>query len=233
MKTKRQQISVIIPAYNEEMGIAGVLKPIIKNKLIGEIIVVDDGSTDNTEKIIRSIKSEKITFIKHKKNKGKAGAMLTGIKKATNDYVLFLDADLVGIKDEDILKMVLPVIEKKVDITFSMRSNSYIYMPFGIDFVTGERCATKKFFVEFFKRSIKGYGAEVLMNKLILQKRMKFVSIWVSYRILNKTEKIGFVNGVWSEVGMVLEIFKNYSFFGVVFQLIKMSFLQRKYNKLI
>lgn len=84
-------ISIIIPAYNEESGILEVIKRTKKICKKGdEIIVVDDGSTDDTKKIASS---QKIKVISYKKNKGKAGAMKEGFKLAKNNILVTIDAD--------------------------------------------------------------------------------------------------------------------------------------------
>ena len=86
-------ISVVIPAHNEEKAIGTVLNELIE-VLEGqtyEIIVVDDGSTDNTAKIVQENKF--IKFIQHPQNMGYGAALKTGIKTATNDLILIIDGD--------------------------------------------------------------------------------------------------------------------------------------------
>ena len=89
------EISVIVPAYNEEQSITGVLeglkKTIATTKLTFEIIVVDDGSTDSTAKVTRSIKG--ITLIQHPFNRGYGAALKTGIQRARGEYIIITDAD--------------------------------------------------------------------------------------------------------------------------------------------
>jgi len=89
------KLSIIIPAYNEEKGISNVI-----NELKGvmdetsysyEIIVVDDGSTDNTANIARE--KDFVKLIQHPQNKGYGAAIKTGIKNATNDLILIIDGD--------------------------------------------------------------------------------------------------------------------------------------------
>jgi hypothetical protein len=83
--------SIIIPAYNEEKGIKSVLNAILD--VIDEtyeVIVVDDGSTDATPRIAAEFK---VKLIRHKRNQGKGAALKTGLKHATGEYVVFIDAD--------------------------------------------------------------------------------------------------------------------------------------------
>jgi glycosyltransferase involved in cell wall biosynthesis len=84
--------SIIIPTYNEEASIEkviGDLKVYLNHDC--EIIVVDDGSTDNTLKLIEKIPDIKI--VRHLKNKGYGAALKTGIQKSQGEYILIIDAD--------------------------------------------------------------------------------------------------------------------------------------------
>lgn len=88
------EITVIIPAYNEEKGIGEVIdkiKDAMENVRAGyEIIVIDDGSTDATAAIV---KEKGVKLIQHPYNKGYGAALKTGVKKAKGNIVLFIDAD--------------------------------------------------------------------------------------------------------------------------------------------
>ena len=89
-------ISIIIPAYNEERYIGDLLKRVLAVNTEGldfkkEIIVVDDGSKDNTAKVVSEFKE--VTLIQQK-NTGKGGAVQNGIRSASGDYILVQDADL-------------------------------------------------------------------------------------------------------------------------------------------
>lgn len=87
-------VSVIIPVYNREKtvlrAIDSVLSQTYKNV---EIIVIDDGSTDNTENVINKIESEKIRYLKNEVNKGVAYSRNNGLKNAQGEYIAFLDSD--------------------------------------------------------------------------------------------------------------------------------------------
>ena len=105
-------ISCIIPAFNEESTIVNVIRNVKKVKVIGEIIVVDDGSTDNT---CKNAKSEGVKVIRHGKNKGKGAAIKTGVLHSTGDIILFLDADLYSISSTKITSMLHPIENDEAD----------------------------------------------------------------------------------------------------------------------
>ena len=107
-------VSVVIPAFNEEKSIKHVIDTVKQVKSITEIIVVDDGSTDKTYDIVSK---EDVVLIKHKINKGKGSAMKTGLKKETNNIILFLDADLSEINKKQVESIIRPIIKGNADIT--------------------------------------------------------------------------------------------------------------------
>ncbi|RKD27580.1 Glycosyl transferase family 2 [Caminicella sporogenes DSM 14501] len=87
------KVSVIIPTYNYEKFIHNAIDSILNQTFKDyEIIIVDDGSTDNTAEIIKKYNNEKISYF-YKENRGPAAARNLGIKKAKGDYICFLDAD--------------------------------------------------------------------------------------------------------------------------------------------
>ena len=88
-----KKVSIIIPAYNAEKTIKKCLNSVCNQTYKDiEIIIVNDGSTDNTELEVKSINSDKINYYK-KENGGVSSARNLGLDKATGDYVLFIDSD--------------------------------------------------------------------------------------------------------------------------------------------
>ena len=88
--TNNPDVTIIIPAYNEEEGINNVITQLKELSENYEIIVVDDGSTDNTYKLANETG---VKVIRHPYNKGYGAALKTGIRNAEADIVLFMDAD--------------------------------------------------------------------------------------------------------------------------------------------
>jgi dolichyl-phosphate beta-glucosyltransferase len=96
--TNKTKLSLIIPAYNEEKIIKDTLEHVIEylseKKYEWEVIVVDDGSHDQTAKIANKFNKKKVDLVRYDINRGKGRALKEGIKKAKGDFIIFSDADL-------------------------------------------------------------------------------------------------------------------------------------------
>jgi len=118
------KISLVIPLYNEEKHIVPVVNDLIKYKL--PIIVVDDGSTDNSKLKINS-KFKDVTLLEHKINLGKGAAMKTGADYAFEhgaEAVIFMDSDRQH-QASDIVGFVKALESRKYDVIFGTRNYSY------------------------------------------------------------------------------------------------------------
>lgn len=87
-------VSVIIPTYNRARMVGRAIRSVLNQTYQDfEIIVVDDGSTDDTEGVVRGFNDDRIRYMRHDENKGAAAARNTGIKAALGEYVAFQDSD--------------------------------------------------------------------------------------------------------------------------------------------
>lgn len=118
------KLSIIIPVYNEAKTILEIIAKIksvhLGADLIREIIIVDDGSTDGTRVVLKSINDAQIKIFLKDKNEGKGSALTKGFKEATGDIVLMQDADL-EYNPEDYPKLIEPIIEGRADVVFGSR----------------------------------------------------------------------------------------------------------------
>ena len=115
-------LSIVVPVYNEENTILKIIKELkyLENYCKLEIIVINDGSTDNSKKIIDRHKTQ-ISKVKHfKENQGKGRAVIEGIKISKGDYVLIQDADL-EYDPKDIQKFITKIIDNNADCIMGSR----------------------------------------------------------------------------------------------------------------
>ena len=122
-----EKLSIVIPAYQEERFIGGLLKKVIAVDLdpLGlakEIIVVDDGSRDRTAEIAAAFRE--VTLHRKPKNEGKGSAVQEGIRLATGDYIMIQDADL-EYDPEDYIPLLQALRQRGLDAVYGTRYMKY------------------------------------------------------------------------------------------------------------
>jgi glycosyltransferase involved in cell wall biosynthesis len=115
-------LSMVIPAYNEEATVGLMLKAVLAQPLVKEVIIVDDGSTDGTWGQLQELgkKDARIRLFRHDRNQGKGAALRTGFAKAVGPIVVVQDADL-EYDPEDCPRLVGPILEGKADVVCGSR----------------------------------------------------------------------------------------------------------------
>ncbi len=198
-------LSIVLPVFNEENTIYSVLNNIPKNELI-EIIVVDDHSNDNSLKEIERIINEKeIRLLKHKKNRGYGGALITGTRAANGKVIITMDSDGQH-NPSDIISLIKPVFEGDADYAIGSRylGANYYNLPLvtrlgealiekliQIFFRTkimnnqnGFRALNKKITPLFFKSKYKDFTfpTEIILKALLKGYRIKECPIKLYHR---------------------------------------------------
>jgi len=147
MKDK-DKVSIIICAYNEEETIENVVRKCKEFNPESELIVVDDGSDDKTEEILKGLEDElRINYIRLPDNLGKSNAMVVGVESAKNEIILFFDADVSGIKEEHFYQLLKPVLDENAEADMVLGSPSETLIDYRVNpfkSLTGERALYKK-----------------------------------------------------------------------------------------
>jgi len=116
-----KSLSVVMPVFNEVSTIEKIVKKVVEQPVVKELIIVDDGSTDGTRDVIKKLSSDsRIKIFFHNKNRGKGAALSTGIKHCTGDYVIFQDADL-EYHPEEYPNLLAPIIRGDADVVYGSR----------------------------------------------------------------------------------------------------------------
>jgi glycosyltransferase involved in cell wall biosynthesis len=117
-----RMLSVIVPVFNERNTVAEILRRIraVELPLQLEVIVVDDGSTDGTDKVLSVLEDSTVRVVTHGSNRGKGAAVRTGVETARGELVLVQDADLEYDPD-DWPKLLDPVLKGKAHVVYGSR----------------------------------------------------------------------------------------------------------------
>ncbi|MCD5417246.1 glycosyltransferase family 2 protein [Candidatus Bipolaricaulota bacterium] len=196
------KISAIIPAYNEAERIGAVIQPLLDSALIDEIIVVDDGSTDNTAEIAGRFAVKMISL---PYNKGKAAAMDEAVKATQNDTLLFLDADLIGLTTAHIDNLISAYSEDNVDMAIGIFSAGRLTS------LSGQRIITKDLWLQARNNVNElDFGIEIALTKLAFKEK------WTKSKVklpgvthVLKEEKHGFWQGLGARFKMYGDIVKS------------------------
>ena len=124
----RPDLSIVIPAFDEaarlEVPLGHIFKYLEDQKINGEIIVVDDGSSDDTSAVADAVtkRQPKVMsqVVRYEPNRGKGYAVREGLKAASADIALFTDADL-STPIEELPKLVEPIRRDEIDVAFGSR----------------------------------------------------------------------------------------------------------------
>ncbi|MEZ5224993.1 MAG: glycosyltransferase family 2 protein [Ilumatobacteraceae bacterium] len=113
-------LSVVVPCFNEEATVATVIDTVLAQSCVGEVIVVDDGSTDKSREILAAMDEPRLKVILQSANRGKGAALRTGFAEASREYVVVQDADL-EYDPEEFEFLLEPLVADRADVVYGSR----------------------------------------------------------------------------------------------------------------
>ncbi|HLN62518.1 MAG TPA: glycosyltransferase family 2 protein [Symbiobacteriaceae bacterium] len=207
------RVAAVIPAYNEETTIGEVVNTLRRVDLIDDIVVVSDGSHDRTAEVARQAGAR---VIEHKENLGKAGAMKTGFMNTQGSYILFLDADLIGLSPAHVRSLLSPVLAGEADMTVGVFDDGRVATDLAqlvAPYLSGQRAVRREIVEEMFIEApdadVCRFGIEVALTRHVKHRGYKAAEVSLeemSHRM--KEEKLGLVKGMAARVKMYYEILK-------------------------
>lgn len=221
-------LSCIIPAYNEAARIAAVLAAVTDHPMIDQIIVVDDGSTDTTSAVVSGIAG--VQLITLAQNIGKTAALAVAIRQAQSDYLLLVDADLIGLTPRDLTALIEPVQSGRADVSISLRRNApLIWRWIGLDYISGERVLPHALITPHLDAlaHLPKFGFEVFLNNLITTAHLRIAVVdWPRVESPLKSGKYGVWAGIKGDLGMIRDLLASVSALGLLHQISQMRRLR-------
>lgn len=228
-------LSIIVPVYNEEKTLKEIIEKVQKVKLRNikkEIIIINSGSTDESQKIIDVLKRKyrNIISFRHKKKEGKGAAVKTGLKHCSGDVIIIQDADL-EYKPEDYHKLISPIINERAEVVYGSRTlkknkhSSFAYYAGGllVTFVTnllyGTRITDEPTGYKVFRKEVieniniksNGFEWEPEITAKIAKKGIKIHEVPISYypRTCKDGKKINYFDGLKAIWTLIKLKFRN------------------------
>jgi glycosyltransferase involved in cell wall biosynthesis len=113
-------LSVVMPCFNEEATVEEILDRVLDSPLVGEVIAIDDASTDRTLQILRAYSDSRLSVLTQPANCGKGAALRRGFAEATKPYVIVQDADL-EYDPREYPRVLAPLLDGEADVVYGSR----------------------------------------------------------------------------------------------------------------
>jgi len=221
------RVSLVIPAYNEAPTVGAVLRTAAASGLVSEIILVDDGSADGTAEAYQRVRAEVATaggpasippdfrLVSHPRNLGKAIAMRDGLQLAGGDVVMFLDADLIGLKPEHLGALLAPLLDESdyrssLGVFAGGRAATTMAQKIA-PFISGQRACFREDLKGFTAWERVGFGVETALNRYLQEKGIKVRVVelaGLTHRM--KEEKRGVLRGFGARMKMYWQILRTW-----------------------
>lgn len=162
--TAPNRVAAIVPAYNEEETLADVLSVLKETPLVDEIVVVSDGSTDETVAIARTLG---VRTVHLHRNHGKGMALAMGVAHTTAPVLVFVDGDIMNLSEYLLYQLIDPVVSGRAGMNVGIRHRGFLidwlHARFG-PLLSGIRSLDRRVFDALPERYVEGFAVETALN---------------------------------------------------------------------
>lgn len=215
------KVAAIVPAYNEATRIERVLGVLTQCPALHEIIVVNDGSLDDTATVAlqfaqrqKTPEAPAVRVINLPVNRGKGGAMFAGATATDADVIIFFDADLIGLKPEHVERILKPVLEGEAAMSIGVFRGGRLSTDMAqilVPYISGQRALLRDLFTEIPGIERTRSGVEIALTLHFRRNRYPVAMVTVEgVTHTMKEEKLGWARGVWARAKMYAEIGKAF-----------------------
>ncbi len=209
------KVAAIIPAYNEEKTIISVLDALKQAPIVSQIIVVSDGSEDDTVHVVSSCysnTSDGVEIIELLENRGKGGAVMAGLDRCAAEVILVLDADLIGLTTDHIEDLLQPVISGEALMSVGIFEKGRVATDLAqkmAPFLSGQRALRRDLLENISDLDLSRFGLEMALHQYVEENELAAEVVQLpDLSHVMKEEKLGLSKGIAARAKMYCEIVK-------------------------
>jgi glycosyltransferase involved in cell wall biosynthesis len=217
------RVAAVVPAYNEEETVADVVEVLRATPAVQEVIVVSDGSTDDTQQAAEEAGAHVLHLpTQH----GKGGAMLHGVAHTDASVILFCDADLYGLRIEHVEDMLLPVVSGSRAMNVGLRRKHSLvdWLQPHLPLISGQRAMRRRVIEGLPPEHAQGFMIEAALNYYCRIKGWDYGTVFLSgIDIRQKYDKVDPFTATFQYIKMTFDILKAMFF-------VRVDYHTRRFN---
>ncbi|MEE8137611.1 MAG: glycosyltransferase family 2 protein [Thermoanaerobaculia bacterium] len=207
----RPTVTALVPVFNEQETLTDVVSVLRATELVDEMMVVSDGSTDDTVSVAQAVGCK---IIHLKENRGKGVAMAVGVAHTDAPILVFVDGDILNLSEYLLRRLIEPVVEDRTAMNIGVRSRGWlvntVHRRTG-PLLSGIRCLRREIFEAVPDNYMTGYRIETAMNwtcRRLGRRCSTTVLYGLTHRV--KEKKLGVLEGLRSRQRMFRAVFQAY-----------------------